>query len=71
VEYSKSKIKLKPESLKKNMFLSITLKNGKVIEAYFKKFTFKHLGAADPKKANVYRDNLEDIFKEFSGINMD
>ncbi len=53
------------------MFLSITLKNGKVIEAYFKKFTFKHLGAADPKKANVYRDNLEDIFKEFSGINMD
>lgn len=50
------------------MFLYITLKTGKIVEAFFKKFTFKHLGASDPKKANVYRDSLDDILKEFPGI---
>ncbi len=50
------------------MFLVISLKSGKIVEAYFKKFTFKHLGAVDPKKANIYRDSLEDILKEFPGI---
>ena len=39
---SKSKIKLKPESIKKNMFIRIILKDNKVVEGFFKKFMFKN-----------------------------
>ena len=40
---TKSKIKLKPESIKKNMFIRIHLKDNKQVEGYFKKFMFRNL----------------------------
>ena len=39
---TKSKIKLKPESIKKNMYIKITLKNNKLVEGFFKKFMIKN-----------------------------
>ena len=42
MDAAKSKIKLKPESIKKNMHLTITKKDGKVFEAYFKRFMFRN-----------------------------
>jgi len=62
---------LKPESLKKNMYLAVTLKTGKVTEAYFKKFMFKNTAIQDPKKQNAYRDTVEDILKELPGFPSD
>ena len=62
---SKSKIKLKPESIKKNMFVKIRLKDDKYIDGYFKKFMFKNLAISDVKKQNQYRDTIEDIMKDF------
>jgi len=47
---SKSKIKLKPESIKKNMFIKITHKDNKVTEGYFKKFMYKNILITEPKK---------------------
>ena len=50
MDSSKSKIKLKPESIKKNMHLTITKKDTKVVEAYFKRFMFKNTQITDIKK---------------------
>jgi hypothetical protein len=47
---SRSKIKLKPESIKKNMYIKIQVKEGKVIEGYFKKFMIKNTQITDIKK---------------------
>lgn len=46
----KSKVKLRPESIKKNMLLTITQKNGKVIEAYFKRFMYRNLNIPEVNK---------------------
>ena len=50
MDNTRSKVKLKPESIKKNMHLTITKKDNKVVEAYFKRFMFRNLQITDLKK---------------------
>jgi hypothetical protein len=49
MEYQR-KIKLRPESIKKNMNLKIVQKDNKYIEGFFKKFMFKNIEISEVKK---------------------
>ena len=66
------RIKVKPESLVKNMYIRVVLKDSKEpIEAYFKKFMIKDKTIKDVKKQGQYRDSIEQITNEFKGIPTD
>ena len=55
------KIKLKPESIRKNMNVKILLKDNKYIDGFFKKFMYKTTDVKESKSQGQYRDSIEDI----------
>ena len=57
------RVRITPQNLKHNMFISVEKQDGTKINGYFKRYFYKNLQIADVRKQNVYREEWEELLK--------